>query len=392
MNNKNDTRPSRRQLPFSVYVTGTFMLIAVMTALITASVVAIVWNNNRFRLFTEQDIFIALVIAGAVAILLAGGVGIFFASSIVNPIRSISKTADAIKNGNLSARTELSGDDELSLLGETFDEMAESIERDRDLERQLIGDVAHELRTPLMAVQATAEAIEDGIFPADDEHLQTLSTETRRLGRLVEELLHLNRLENGTIEPQMALVDLSEMIDSLAIANEAYVESADLTLDADIEVGISVMGDQDLLHQAVTNLLSNAVRYTPAGGHIKISLSHAGGYAIISVTDDGIGIAEDDLKLVFSRFWRADRARTYTEGGLGIGLAQAKAVVDQHEGRIGVTSVLGQGSTFSIYLPLHEQPQKSAHGRNILRRNSKQTKQEAQRARKHRERRLPWQR
>ncbi|MCD8200309.1 MAG: cell wall metabolism sensor histidine kinase WalK, partial [Coriobacteriaceae bacterium] len=114
--------------------------------------------------------------------------------------------------------------------------------------------------------------------------------------------------------------------------------------------------------------------------------------AIISVTDDGIGIAEDDLKLVFSRFWRADRARTYTEGGLGIGLAQAKAVVDQHGGHIDVTSVLGEGSTFSIYLPLHEQPQKAAFGRNILRRNSKQTKQEAQRARKRRERRLPWQR
>ena len=229
--------------------------------------------------------------------------------------------------------------------------MADAIERDRDLERQLIGDVAHELRTPLMAIQATVEAIQDGVFEADQEHMGTISSETRRLGRLVEALLRLNRLENGTTELKVETIDLSELVSGLAMSQEALIESSGLSLLTDIEDDIYIEGDRDLIHQAVVNLMSNAVRYTPEGGSISVELRRDNGYASVSVADTGVGIAEKDLKKVFSRFWRADTARS-NSGGLGIGLALVREVVDQHRGTVSVDSTLGEGSTFTLNLPL----------------------------------------
>ena len=229
--------------------------------------------------------------------------------------------------------------------------MADAIERDRDLERQLIGDVAHELRTPLMAIQATVEAIQDGVFEADQEHMGTISSETRRLGRLVEALLRLNRLENGTTELKVETIDLSELVSGLAMSQEALIESSGLSLLTDIEDDIYIEGDRDLIHQAVVNLVSNAVRYTPEGGGISVELRRDNGYASVSVADTGVGIAEKDLKKVFSRFWRADTARS-NSGGLGIGLALVREVVDQHRGTVSVDSTLGEGSTFTLNLPL----------------------------------------
>ena len=344
--------PKKKRLSIAKYIAGAFVLTAAMTVLITASAIVIVYNANRGVPFDDEGLYLALLVAGGIALVFSVVLGLFFASGIGQPIEKITKAASAIKEGDLSARTGLHGDDELAQLGESFDEMADAIERDRDLERQLIGDVAHELRTPLMAIQATVEAIQDGVFPADEEHMGTISSETRRLGRLVEALLHLNRLENGTTEIKQEPVDVSELVNSLALTNEALVESAGIALVSDVDPEIRIIGDHDLVLQAVANLLSNAVRYTPEGGTITIRAKRVNGYASISVSDTGIGLAEEDLNRVFSRFWRADSARTSVNGGLGIGLALVKEVVDQHRGNVGVESTLGEGSTFTVNIPL----------------------------------------
>ena len=373
----------KRRIPIAVFIAGAFVLTAAMTVLIAAGALIVLWNVNRGSIITDGDVYKALAVAAVVALAVSVVLGLFFAGSIGQPIQRISKAAQAIKDGNLDARTGLHGDDELSQLGESFDEMADSIERDRDLERQLIGDVAHELRTPLMAIQATVEAIQDGVFPADEEHMDTISSETRRLGRLVEALLRLNRLENGTTQIRDDLVDMSSMVGELAITHEALIESSGVAFVTEIDRGIFVRGDRDLLMQAVANLLSNAVRYTPEGGTITLKLCRENGYASVSVKDTGIGISEEDLGKVFSRFWRADAARTGVSGGLGIGLSLVREVVDQHRGDVSVDSVLGEGSTFTINIPLApESAPQALPSQRGARRMAKTAKKEHERQRK----------
>ena len=218
-------RSPRKRLSFALYVAGAFVLTAAMTVLITAGAIVFAWNLGRGAIVNDEELFVILIIAGIIALVLSVFLGLYFAASFGQPIDKISKTAKKIKEGDLSARTNLRGDSDLEQLGENFDEMADAIERDRDLERQLIGDVAHELRTPLMAIQATVEAIQDGVFEADQEHMGTISSETRRLGRLVEALLRLNRLENGTTELKVETIDLSELVSGLAMSQEALIES-----------------------------------------------------------------------------------------------------------------------------------------------------------------------
>lgn len=316
MKNKRKTR-ERKPLSFAIYVMGAFLLTAAMTVLITAAAIAIVWNVGYAGAPSDEEIFAAVLISGAIALVLSIILGLYFAIGIARPVGRIADTASAIKEGNLSARTGLGGDDQLGQLGQRFDEMADAIERDRDLERQLIGDVAHELRTPLMAIQATVEAIQDGVFEADEEHLNTISFETRRLGRLVEALLHLNRLENGTAEVKRNLVNLSSVVNGLSTTHEALLESSGIMFFTDVDPNVMIIGDQDLISQAVANLLSNAVRYTPENGMVSLELTRDNGYAKISVRDTGVGISQEDMKKVFSRFWRARRRTSKRRWRLG---------------------------------------------------------------------------
>ena len=392
MKDKRKTR-EKKPLSFAIYVMGAFLLTSAMTVLITAAAIAIVWNVGYAGEPGDEELFFAVFTAGAIALVLSVILGIYFAVGIARPVQRISDTASAIKEGNLSARTGLSGDDQLGQLGQRFDEMADAIERDRDLERQLIGDVAHELRTPLMAIQATVEAIQDGVFEADEEHLNTISFETRRLGRLVEALLHLNRLENGTTEVKRDLVNLSSVVGGLSTTHEALIESSGIMFFTDVAPNVMIVGDQDLISQAVANLLSNAVRYTPENGMVTVELTRENGYAKISVRDTGVGISDEDMKKVFSRFWRADVARQSVDGGLGIGLALVKEVVDQHFGDVSVSSTLGEGSTFVMRIPLAPEDRvkpMAPHARknSSRRRQERAARKEQEKARKIEERQM----
>ena len=392
MKDKRKTR-EKKPLSFAIYVMGAFLLTSAMTVLITAAAIAIVWNVGYAGEPGDEELFFAVFTAGAIALLLSVILGIYFAVGIARPVQRISDTASAIKEGNLSARSGLSGDDQLGQLGQRFDEMADAIERDRDLERQLIGDVAHELRTPLMAIQATVEAIQDGVFEADEEHLNTISFETRRLGRLVEALLHLNRLENGTTEVKRDLVNLSSVVSGLSTTHEALLETSGIMFFTDIAPNVMIIGDQDLISQAVANLLSNAVRYTPENGMVTVELTRENGYAKISVRDTGVGISDEDMKKVFSRFWRADVARQSVDGGLGIGLALVKEVVDQHFGDVSVSSTLGEGSTFVMRIPLAPEDRvkpMAPHARknSSRRRQERAARKEQEKARKIEERQM----
>lgn len=297
----------------------------------------------------------AMFIAAAVAIVLASCIGFLFARNLVAPINRIMGAARAIGDGDLSARTNLTGEDEVARLGETFDAMAESVEKDRDLERRLTTDVAHELRTPLMAIQATVEAMVDGVYEADEERLVTVNSEIQRLSRLVNALLKLSRLENRADPMKEEVVNVGDLIASIIATHEMFVSDSGLTLEYDAQPDVMVVGDADMIRQATANLISNAVRYTPEGGHITVSVKKGDIMASIAVRDTGIGLTKEEARMVFSRFWRADAGRNRESGGLGVGLAVVKEIVDRHGGWVQVEGEKDKGACFTIHIPLYDE-------------------------------------
>ncbi len=319
-----------------------------------------VWAQGTQALLTPRDLQFrqgalwGLAVAAFAALIFSVFAGFWYATRLVRPIERITATAQALQSGDHNARTGLATDDEIGFLGKTFDEMADSIEADRDMERRLTADVAHELRTPLQAIQATVEAMQDGVLPADEERLGIVRDETRRLARLADGILELTRLERGSVPFDVRRIDAAGPVRAAADSLEALFETCELTLSSRVADGLHVLGDRDRLQQAVGNLLSNAARYTPAGGHVDVTLRRDGDNALIEVADTGVGIAEEDLPRVFARFWRADGARATTSGGLGIGLAVTKEIVERHGGAItaGPRPDGAPGAVFAISLPL----------------------------------------
>ena len=319
-----------------------------------------VWVYGSNTLLTQADqefrdkSYQAMVFSAVLAIAIALFVGVMFARNLVDPINRISRAARAFGKGDLSARTNLEGYDEIARLGKTFDTMAEAVEKDRKLERRLTTDVAHELRTPLMAIQSTVEAIMDGVFEADEERLDTINSEVQRLSRLVDAILKLSRLENRGVPLREEIVNVGELISGLISTHEAYVHDSGLELYYRADPDVYVYGDPDLIRQATANLISNAVRYTPEGS-ITVSVKQGELMAAISVADTGIGLSKEEAKMVFSRFWRADAGRNREQGGLGVGLSVVKEIVDQHGGWVRVEGEPNVGATFTIFLPLYDE-------------------------------------
>jgi two-component system, OmpR family, sensor histidine kinase BaeS len=317
-----------------------------------------VWAESPTGLLTSRDVAFrtasttALLLAAVIAIALASAAGVVYARGIVKPINRVTATAAALRGGTSDARTGMSGDDPVGALGRTLDQMADSIAADREVERRLTADVAHELRTPLMAIQATVEAMQDGVLPADGERLQTVRDEAVRLARLTDSLLELSRLERRAVPLASEPIDPAAPLTAALGTHRALLESAQLTLNERIDTGSLVIGDADRLQQAFGNLISNAARYTPAGGSVDVDLHVDGANAVVTVSDTGIGIAQEDTERVFTRFWRADEARSRATGGLGVGLAVVKEIVERHSGTISVTSTPGEGAAFAVRLPL----------------------------------------
>ena len=325
------------------------------------------WAFGSNALLTKSDAafrtnsYGAIFAAAAIAIVLAWVIGFFVSRALTRPIKRITSTAAQIRNGDLTARTGLVGNDEIGQLGETFDDMATTLEKDIKLEHRLTSDVAHELRTPLMAIQATVEAMQDEVLPADYEHLETVASETRRLSRLVDAMLRLSRIENGTTELKIERTDLVYLVRSLVDSQHALFHEKGIHLrfiDDTTRGELLCDVDPDLIREAIVNLLSNALRYTNEDGWVAVSVRHEHAEAFVAVKDTGIGIAKEDIPRAFSRFWRSAASRDRASGGLGVGLSITKEIVDRHNGTISVESEVGKGTTFTISIPTRR-PRKS---------------------------------
>ncbi|MDR0500250.1 MAG: HAMP domain-containing histidine kinase [Coriobacteriales bacterium] len=333
-----------------------FIFSAVIAVSITLLIVMVLFLPSGL-IMSAQDV-VALIIGATLATIIATIIARITANGIINPLARISETVESYSLDNMSARTGFTGFDEIGRLGRSIDIMADKLADAYNYERQITVDLAHELRTPLMATQATLEAMIDKVMPSSEEQLITLHSEIVRLSRLVDAQLELSRLENRRVVVRAIEMDLGAEIEQLTLSFETFIEDAGITLDTDIERGLHVIADPDLIRQAVANLISNAVRYTPKGGTMEISVLKSGSSARIVIKDTGVGINKDDLEKIFTKFFRADEGRSREHGGLGIGLSLVKEIVDIHNGRVTARSVLGDGSAFFIDLPLAKTPDK----------------------------------
>lgn len=284
-------------------------------------------------------------LAGALAII----AGIFVGRRITRPVVALTAASRAMASGVREARVgDIRAEGELAELSDAFDQMAETLEREAELRQHLAADVAHELRTPLAILQATTEAMADGVTEPNASALASLHEETLRLGRIVQDLEVLASAEAASLNLELEPVDLAGVVASVAVSLGALARDAGLSLVHAVKP-VVVLGDANRLHQIFTNLLANAIKFTPAGGTIQMSVLPKDGVAWASVEDSGVGIAQADLPYVFERFWRG-RAPSQIAGS-GIGLAVVHELVLAHGGEISVTSKVGHGSTFVVTLP-----------------------------------------
>ncbi|MEA2503250.1 MAG: two-component system, OmpR family, sensor histidine kinase BaeS [Actinomycetota bacterium] len=287
--------------------------------------------------------------AGAAA-LLALSAAIAVSRRITRPVVALTETVRAVEGGDKSARVgDIGAPGELGALAGAFDRMADALALEDSLRRIQVADVAHELRTPLTVLQATLEAMADGVVAAGPAQLASVHDEVLRLIKIVEDLETLAAADATGLVLEPGPVDLANVAARALAMLRPRFEAADLRLEARL-TPVTVLGDADRLHQVVTNLLTNALKFTPAGGHVEIETGPGegpdGGSAYLSVADSGAGIPPDELPHVFDRFWRGSQA--VRVAGSGIGLTVVQRLVEAHKGTVSIESRSGEGTTVML--------------------------------------------
>jgi two-component system sensor histidine kinase BaeS len=283
-------------------------------------------------------------------------VGLIASRRLTTPLSEMMKAADALASGDLSARVPEQGSGEFRHFARSFNDMAEALESANRQRRDLLADVAHELRTPLTVIQGNLEALRDGVYEATPEHLDLVLDETQKLSRLVEDLRLLTLAETGQLPLDLQTIDVPQLLADVSEAFGPQAADVGVALQADATDGLpQILADPQRLGQVLGNLVTNALRYTPAGGEITLGagLAAEDGWIRLWVADTGEGIPAEDLPRIFDRFWRGDPARSHHAGaGTGLGLAIAKGLVEAHGGHVQAESEPGQGTTISCILPV----------------------------------------
>jgi signal transduction histidine kinase len=296
----------------------------------------------------------ALLVSAGAATLAAVAISLFVSTRIVSPLQRLLGASRRIASGHYSERVPVTEADELGALAAQFNTMAAELENAERRRIALIGDVAHELRTPLATIEGYTEGLLDGMVEPGAETWALLHDEVGRLRRLVHDLQELSRAEARQLPLHIHPADPATLVTQALARIAPQFAEKQITLASDVPSGLpTVQADADRIIQVLINLLGNALRYTPPAGAVRVSTKHLDGEIAFHITDTGIGIAPEHLPQLFERFYRVDKARSRTLGGSGIGLTIARAIVVAHDGRIWATSPgLSQGATFSFTLPI----------------------------------------
>jgi two-component system sensor histidine kinase BaeS len=298
----------------------------------------------------NRGVLLAGLVAGALGLVLA----LALAYTLLRPVHALTFAAQKLSEGDLSHRVDVHGDDELATLGHTFNQMADSLQQAEESRRAMTADIAHELRTPLAVQRANLEALQDGVYPLTAENLAPVIEQNYLLTALVEDLRTLALADAGQIELVRTPTDLSALVGRVVerFQPQALNQQVRLSITPPVTPLPEVLLDPTRLEQILTNLLSNALRYTPAFGQVEIAIASTPKTALVRVHDSGLGIPSEALPYIFERFFRVDKSRNRAEGGSGLGLAIARQLARAHGGDLTVANHPSGGAVFTLILPL----------------------------------------
>ena len=311
-------------------------------------------NINQAALqITYDSIGRFLIWGGLLAVGIAVLLTFLLSRRILSPVKALISATRRFGKGDLSHRVDYRGKGELGELAQSFNSMANDLQRIEHLRRNMVADVAHELRTPLSNLKGYLEAISDGVVKPDATIIRSLYEEASALSRLIGDLQELSLADAGALKMTYKSENINNLINEAVNALQPKATEKGLKLLTNLPVEIPPLNiDAHRIKQALNNLLDNAIAHTGKGGTVTATGRTQNNMVSISVTDTGEGIPPEDLPLIFERFYRVDKSRTRTTGGSGLGLTIAKRLIEAHGGKISVDSKLGKGSTFSFTLPV----------------------------------------
>ncbi len=307
---------------------------------------------SNFRAGLLDAIGWSLLVSGVAAF----GISIFFSRQILRPLDKLNEITRQIANGDYGHRLQVEGGDEFARLAANVNAMSDKLQNVEETRIRMIGDISHELRTPLTILGGYVEGMADGVVAPSRDNLDLMGRETARLTRLVGELQELSRVESGDstfhkspIGLVSLVMEVCRQLQPLFVDKQVVLDTQPLATQSELVVSANT----DKLTQIFTNLLANALQYSPAGSRVLVRVIEQDKMAIVDIIDQGVGLQQDDVSKVFERFYRVDRSRARNGSGSGIGLSIARALARQHGGEISASSAgLGKGSTFRVSLPI----------------------------------------
>jgi signal transduction histidine kinase len=304
--------------------------------------------ESRFIRAVRRAILYSLLGAAVIALLL----GILLARTISRPVQELTRATQLVAQGDLTHEVPVHTRDEIGELATSFNQMTANLAQANQLRRQMTADIAHDLRTPTSVIMGYTEALSDGVLPGSPEIYRVMHQEVQHLNHLIEDLRTLSLADAGELSLMPQAIAPYELLERAAVAHSIQANKQGVTLHIERPAANLplIQVDPDRLAQVLSNLVSNALRYTPDGGQITLSARQAGENVLLTVADTGAGIAPDDLPYIFRRFYRGDKSRP-ANGESGLGLAIARSIVEAHGGGITAVSDLGQGTSFTISLP-----------------------------------------
>lgn len=346
-----------------VAVQALVVVVGVVTLIVTADLLAARAVSQAllpvFRAAVSQALVAAALASAAVGLCAS----VLLAREILRPLHDLARSTRRVAGGHYDERVAVPQAEELAELARSFNQMADALAQVEQQRITLIGNVAHELRTPLAGLEGYLEGLQDGVLPSDPPTIQAMQHEVRRLRRLVDDLQQLSRVETGQIALHIEPFDLVPLVQR--VITQLRPQLLGQRLEVLAEQGdepLRVLADSDRTAQILVNLLSNAVRYTPDDGSITVRAGRAGDRVRLAVADTGIGIPAEALPYLFERFYRVDPSRSRTSGGSGIGLTIARHLAWAMGGELSAASAgPGRGSTFTLLLPPAPADQPHAH-------------------------------